>query len=128
MVADDDAPVLHLLTRCLSLLQHRVVGSAANGRAAVALAHQHEPDLVILDIDMPGLTGVEAARMILETRKVPIIISTGRTDEPTLRRLRNLQIGAYLVKPFSPAQLKAAIFVAMAGRRLSFEPPEASAA
>ncbi len=113
VVADDEPGILHLLTRSLRLLQHRVVGSGQNGQEAVALAAQFQPDLVILDIDMPMMNGIEAARAILLTRDLPIIISTGRADEPTLQRMRNLNIGAYLVKPFSPAQLKAAIFVAM---------------
>ncbi len=123
VVADDEPGILHLLTRSLRLLQHRVVGSGRNGQEAVALATQFQPDLVILDIDMPMMNGIEAARAILLTQKLPIIISTGRADEGTLQRLRNLNIGAYLVKPFSPAQLKAAIFVAMSRFQPSFEQP-----
>lgn len=125
VVADDEPGVLRLLTQSLRLLQHRVAGSARNGQEAVELATQFQPDLVILDIDMPILNGLEAARTILQTRNLPIIISTGRADEATLRRLRNLNIGAYLVKPFSQAQLKAAIFVAMARHQGLFEQPEA---
>jgi DNA-binding response OmpR family regulator len=55
---------------------------------------------------------------------VPIIISTGRADEATLQRLRNLNIGGYIVKPFSPAQLKAAIFVAISRHQPWFAQPE----
>ena len=86
-----------------------------------------QPDLVILDIDMPVMNGIEAARTILLTRNLPIIISTGRADEATLRQLQNLNIGAYLVKPFSLAQLKAAIFVAMSRHQGLFEQSEESA-
>ena len=89
----------------------------------MALAAQFQPDLVILDIDMPMMNGIEAARALRLTRDMPIIISTGRADEPTLQRLRNLNIGAYLVKPFSPAQLKAAIFVAMSRYEAAFTQP-----
>lgn len=121
VVADDEPGILHLLTRSLRLLQHRVVGSGRNGQEAVELTAQFRPDLVILDIDMPVMNGIEAARTILLTQNLPIIISTGRADEPTLRRLQNLNIGAYLVKPFSPAQLKAAIFVAMSRHQGLFD-------
>ena len=124
VVADDEPGILHLLTRSLHLLQHQVVGSGRNGQEVVALAAQFQPDLVILDIDMPMMNGIEAARAIGLTRDLPIIISTGRADEPTLQRLRNLNIGAYLVKPFSPTQLKAAIFIAMSRYQSSFERPE----
>ena len=127
VIADDEQGILHLLTRSLRLLQHRVVGSGRNGREAVELAAQLQPDLVILDIDMPIMNGIEAARAILLTRDLPIIISTGRADEPTLQRLRNLNIGAYLVKPFSPAQLKAAIFVAMSRHQPPFAQPAEAA-
>ena len=123
VVADDEPGIIHLLTRSLRLLQHRVVGSGCNGQEAVALAAQFQPDLVILDIDMPLMNGIEAARAILLTQDLPIIISTGRADEPTLQRLKNLHIGAYLVKPFSPAQLKAAIFVAVSRHQASFVQP-----
>ena len=127
VVADDEPGILDLLTRLLPLLQHRVVGSGRNGQEAVALAAQFQPDLVILDVDMPMMNGIEAARAIRLTRYLPILIITGRADEPTLQRLRNLNIEAYLVKPFSPAQLKAAIFIAMSRHQPSFVQPEEAA-
>ena len=127
VVADDEPGILHVLTRSLRLLQHRVVGSGRNGQEAVALAAQSQPDVVILDIDMPVINGIEAARAILLTQDVPIIISTGRADEPTLQQLRNVNIGAYLVKPFSQAQLKAALFVATSRQQPSFVPPAGAA-
>ena len=127
VVADDEPGILHLLTRSLRLLQHRVVGSASNGQEAVEMTGIFQPDLVILDIDMPVMNGIEAARTILLTRNLPIIISTGRADEATLRRLQNLNIGAYLVKPFGLTQLKAAVFVAMSRHQGLFEQSEAAA-
>ena len=127
VVADDEPGILRLLTRSLLLLRHRVVGSGCNGQEAVTLAAQFRPDLVILDIDMPLMNGIQAARAIMLTRNVPVIISTGRADEATLQRLRSLNIGAYLVKPFSPAQLKVAIFVAMARHQPWFAQPEEAA-
>ncbi len=106
--------MVQLLTKNLLALNHRVVGSANNGQDCIALAQQLQPDLIILDVDMPLLDGIEAARAILQTRQLPIILSTGLIDNHTLQRLRHVKIGAYLVKPFSPAQLKAAIHVALA--------------
>ena len=112
LVADDDPWMSELLKRHLRMLTHRVAGAARDGQEAVALAKQLHPDLVILDINMPVIDGIQAARAIQADQNVSIIISTGAADESTLDRLRELKIGAYLVKPFSPAQLKAAIYVA----------------
>ena len=124
LVADDDKQILQLLTRYLQGLQHRVAGSANNGLDIVTLVRELQPDLVILDIDMPKMDGIEAARTILGAQEMPIIISTGSADESTLERLRNVKIGAYLVKPFSPVQLKAAIYIAMTWYRQGREAAE----
>lgn len=113
LVADDEMRMLHLLTITLKSLGHEVVGSADNGADAVQLAIKHQPDLVILDLEMPKMDGFEAAEKILEKASVPIIISTGKSDCDSLHRARNLDIQAYLVKPFSKAQLNSSISVAL---------------
>ena len=121
LVADDDPWMLELMKRHLITLGHHVVGLARNGREAITLANELKPDLVILDINMPVMDGIQAANKIHETQNVSIILSTGAADERTLNRLCDLHIGAYLVKPFSPAQLKAAIYIARSWRRRSAE-------
>lgn len=113
LVADDEMRMLHLLSVTLKSLGHEVVGTADNGADAVALAAQHHPDLVILDLDMPKMDGFEAAGKILENASVPIIISTGKSDADSLHRAQGLDIQAYLVKPFSKAQLNSSITVAL---------------
>jgi response regulator NasT len=114
VIADDEPHIVNLLTRYLVALNHRVVGCATDGEQCIALALQLQPDLIIADIEMPLIDGIEAVRAIFQTRRLPIILSTGLIDDRTLRRLHDLRIGAYLVKPFSPAQLKAAIHIAQA--------------
>ena len=113
LVADDEMRMLHLLTVTLKSLGHEVVGSVDNGVDAVELASRHQPDLVILDFEMPKMDGFEAAERILQHASVPIIISTGKTDCESLSRAQNLDIQAYLVKPFSKAQLNSSITVAL---------------
>lgn len=113
VVADDDPRLLQLISRTLRILKHTLLGHARNGREAVEMVERLAPEMVIMDIDMPMMDGIEAAGLIREKHNMPIIMITGEAREATLRRLRNLNIGAYLVKPFSPAQLKAAIFIAM---------------
>ena len=113
LVADDEMRVLHLMTMTLKSLGHEVVGSADNGLDAVSLAIKHQPDLVILDLEMPKMDGFEAAEKILEISSVPIIISTGKSDWESLQRAQHIDIQAYLVKPFSKAQLNSSISVAL---------------
>src|SRR5580658_3910319 len=71
LVADDEMRMLHLLSVTLKSLGHEVVGTADNGVDAVELAARHQPDLIILDLDMPKMDGFEAAGKILENASVP---------------------------------------------------------
>jgi len=114
LVADDEMRILHLLTISLKSLGHEVVGTADNGIDAVELAAKHHPDLVILDLEMPKMDGFEAAEKILKEASVPIIISTGKSDVESLHRAQDIDIQAYLVKPFSKAQLNSSINIALA--------------
>jgi len=113
LIADDEMRILHLLSITLKSLGHEVVGQADNGADAVELAAKHQPDLIILDLEMPKMDGFEAAEKILDAASVPIIISTGKSDEASLHRAQHLDIQAYLVKPFSKAQLNSSICVAL---------------
>jgi len=70
------------------------------------------PDLVIVDIDMPEMDGIETARQIVLLVSCSIIFSTGLWDSKTLQRSREVPSSSYLVKPFSPAQLQAAVHLA----------------
>ena len=112
LIADDDARTAQLVARNCENLGYRVIGNARKGKDAVALTQELVPDLVLMDINMPGMDGIEAATAILEKRKVPIIMMTGNTDESVLERIRFVDISGYLVKPFSPAQLKVAVYLA----------------
>ena len=113
LLTEDDADVARYLTAILKSLGHKVVAVAHDGAQAVKLAHELKPALVIMDIDLPGMNGIVAASKILETYSVPLIISTGRTDSEALESTRELNIQAFLIKPFSAVQLKSAIAVAV---------------
>ena len=117
LVADDEPMLATLLTRLLAALGHNVVAVAINGLEAVDLARKHRPDLIIMDYMMPGLDGVEAAEKILAEICVPIIFSTGRTDDETLLRAKKANIQTYLVKPFHRDQLKSAVTMALANHQ-----------
>ncbi len=114
VVADDDRTMAELLATNLRRLGHRVVGIAWNGKEAVEMTLKTRPDLVIMDIHMPVLDGIEAAHEILSHSMIPIVMSTGMSDTITVHRAIDLNLISYLVKPFSPAQLKVAVQVAVA--------------
>jgi len=118
LLTEDDADVARYLTTVLKSLGHKVVAVAPDGMQAVKLAHELCPDLVIMDIDLPGMNGIVAATKILDKRSVPLIISTGRTDAEALESTKELNIQAFLIKPFSAVQLKSAITVAMRQHRM----------
>src|SRR5512136_198929 len=87
------------------------VYAAENGVAAVKLAEGHTPDLVILDIKMPEMDGLEAARAILDRVQVPIIFLTAYGDKELVERAARLSVMGYLVKPIKEAELLAMIQV-----------------
>ena len=118
LLTEDDADVARYLTTVLKSLGHKVAAVAPDGMQAVKLARQLKPDLIIMDIDLPGMNGVTAAQHILREQDVPLIISTGRTDTEALESTRELNIQAFLIKPFSAVQLKSAIAVALTQHQL----------
>jgi CheY-like chemotaxis protein len=128
LVADDDRTMAELLATNLRRLGHRVVAVAWNGKEAVNLALKHRPDVVVMDIHMPVMDGLEASREILSKHLVPIVLSTGQTDARSLNNAVDLNLISYLVKPFSPAQLKVAVHMAVAQVRAAQPASIASAA
>jgi two-component system, response regulator PdtaR len=115
-IVDDERLMTELLSKSLRRLGHRVIATADNGKDAVEIAIRLNPDLMLLDINMPGMDGVEAAREIARACDVPIILITGNADDLTFAKIRGIKIGAYLVKPFSPAQLNAAVHLVVSQR------------
>jgi len=126
LLAEDNRQMADLLAVNLRRLGHRVIGMARNGREGVEMALKMHPDVVILDIEMPILTGFQAAREILAAGLVPIVMSTGISDFKSLQKAADLKVVSYLVKPYSPAQLKVAIHLAVAQCR-AFANPAAAA-
>jgi CheY-like chemotaxis protein len=112
LVIDDNPMVANMVVRSLRRLGHTDVGVASGCREALEIAERTHPDLIIVDIDMPEVDGIETARRITAINPCSIIFSTGLWDDKTLQRSREVQATGYLVKPFSPAQLQAALQLA----------------
>ena len=121
-MAEDDRTMADLLSINLRRLGHRVAGIAWNGREAVDMALRVRPDLIVMDIHMPILNGLEAARELLDKHPIPIVLSTGVSDAKAVHGAIDLNLVSYLVKPFSPAQLKVALHLAVAQFRALAKP------
>ncbi|WP_203831250.1 response regulator transcription factor [Actinoplanes palleronii] len=108
LVVDDEPPLVQVVGGYLARDGFDVV-SAADGEAAVIAAREHRPDVIVLDLMLPGIDGVEACRRIRTFSDAYIIMLTARSDE--VDKLIGLSVGAddYLTKPFSPRELIARV-------------------
>ena len=124
LVVDDEPAVTDLLAYNLRKAHYEVL-VAADGRQALALARQESPDLILLDLMLPQIDGLDVCRELRRTSQVPIIILTARDDE--IDRVVGLELGAddYVCKPFSIRELLARIKVVL---RRSQPPAPASVA
>lgn len=111
LIADDESMIRLGLTRILEEAGHTVY-AAENGTAAVRLAEACQPDLAILDIKMPEMDGLEAARVLLDRTQVPIIFLTAYGEQDLVERATRLPVMGYLVKPVKEAELLAMVEVA----------------
>ncbi|MDT0347724.1 response regulator transcription factor [Streptomyces litchfieldiae] len=104
LVVDDDPTVTEVVAGYLNRAGF-VVDRAADGPAALARAATHPPDLVVLDLMLPGLDGLTVCRRLREAGPVPVVMLTARGDEED--RILGLEVGAddYVTKPFSPREL-----------------------
>lgn len=111
-VADDEADMRDFFERMLPRCGHQVISVAETGRQLVEHCRELAPDLVITDIKMPDLDGIEAADQIARERPVPVILVSAYHDPALIERAEADHVLAYLVKPISFADLKPAIAVA----------------
>jgi DNA-binding response OmpR family regulator len=108
LVAEDDPKQAELIRRYLERDNHRVV-VVQDGRAAIDEARRREPDLIVLDVMMPKVDGLDVCRILRAESDVPIVLLTARTTEEDV--LLGLDLGAddYVTKPYSPRQLAARV-------------------
>jgi two-component system alkaline phosphatase synthesis response regulator PhoP len=108
LVVDDEAEIVRLVRAYLEQAGYRVV-TASDGQEALFVARHEKPDLVVLDLLMPRMDGLEFTRRVRREREVPIIMLTARAEETD--RIVGLELGAddYVTKPFSPRELVARV-------------------
>jgi two-component system, response regulator PdtaR len=115
VVIADDEPIIRLdLRRTLENMGHVVIGEAGDGAQAVELARELKPDIAILDIKMPEMDGIDAAKVISTEGIAPVLILTAYSQRDLVERARDAGVLAYLVKPFKEADLMPAIEIAIA--------------
>ncbi|MDA2954345.1 MAG: response regulator [Actinomycetota bacterium] len=114
VIAEDEAIIRLDLRETLEEEGYQVVGDCGRGDEAVELVKNQKPDVVILDIKMPVMTGLEAAELIAETKICPIVMLTAFSQREIIEQARDAGALAYLVKPFQKSDLVPAIELAIA--------------
>ncbi len=112
-IAEDEPELLADLEETLIEFGHDVVAKVGNGAKLVECCQKHEPDLIITDIKMPDMDGLEAAGQIRKFRPTPIVIVSAYADQEYVDRALKEHVLAYLVKPISDQSLKTSISLAM---------------
>ena len=114
IIADDESLIRMDLREMLMNLGYLVVGEVGDGKSAVNLAGELQPDIVIMDIKMPDMDGIEAARILTKERLIPVLLLSAYSQQDLVQRAQEAGVAGYLVKPFQESDLAPAIEVALA--------------
>jgi AmiR/NasT family two-component response regulator len=114
IIADDESIIRMDLREMLTNLGYLVVGEAGDGRSVVNLARELKPDVAVLDIKMPGMDGIEVARILTEEKIAPAVLLTAYSQRDLVERAKEAGVVGYITKPMRESDLTPAIEVAMA--------------
>ena len=112
LVAEDESLIRLDIVETLTAAGFDVIAEAADGEEAVQLALEHEPDLCVMDVKMPKMDGISAAEKILKELSCAVVMLTAFSQTELVERARDAGAMAYVVKPFSPADLIPAVEIA----------------
>ena len=113
VVADDESIIRMDLKTLLEEMGHSVVGEAADGQKALDLTRSLRPDVVLMDIKMPVMDGLDAAKIIAEEKIAPVVLLTAYSQKDLIERAKEAGVFGYLVKPFQESDLMPAIEIAI---------------
>jgi two-component system, response regulator PdtaR len=113
VVAEDEAIIRLDLTEMLASEGYVIAGETGRGDEVVSLVEETRPDVVLMDVQMPGLDGLSAAQLISDRRLAAVVVLTAFSQRELVERARSAGVMAYLVKPFHQGELVAAIEVAV---------------
>jgi AmiR/NasT family two-component response regulator len=114
IIADDESVIRMDLREMLTNLGYLVIGEVGDGRSAVNLARELKPDVVIMDIKMPDMDGIDAAKVLTEERVAPVLLLTAYSQQELIERAKEAGVVGYIVKPFRESDLSPAIEVSVA--------------
>jgi YesN/AraC family two-component response regulator len=114
LIVDDQESIRELLRRQLEKIGHTVVGKASNGIQAIELTGSLQPDVVLMDIEMPIMDGLEATKIILDKYPIPVVLLTSHDDPEMVRRASQAGAGAYLLKPPNSEEIERTMIIASA--------------
>jgi response regulator NasT len=113
LVVEDESIIRIDIVESLRGFGYDVVGEAADGEAAVAMATELRPDLVVMDVKMPKMDGISAAEKLHQSRIAPVLLLTAFSQKELVERASEAGVVAYIVKPFTPADLLPAVEIAL---------------
>ena len=114
LIADDESLIRMNLREMLSQQGYDVIAEASTGGMAVELARKTRPDLVLLDIKMPDMDGLDAATQIFQESIAPVVLLTAYSDDELIAKAKSAGVCGYLVKPLRETELAPVIEIAMA--------------
>ncbi len=114
LIVDDNEELRKTVRSMLSMLNYTTVGEAEDGMQAISLVKQLQPDIVLMDISMPGMDGITAASKIQATHPTPVILLTALDTPDLIVKARDAGVQAYLVKPPEIGELHRAVTIALA--------------
>ncbi|MBD3414119.1 MAG: response regulator [Candidatus Aminicenantes bacterium] len=119
MVVDDEATITTQLEERLASLGYKVVASASSGLEAVQKAKETKPDIILMDIVMPGkMDGIKAAEQIKKECNIPVVFLTAYGDDQFIQRAKSVEPLGYIIKPYNENELKAAIEIALFNKQI----------
>ncbi len=113
IIADDESVIRADLREMLTNLGYLVVGEVGDGQSAVNVARELKPDVVIMDIKMPDLDGLEAAKVLTQEKVAPVLLLTAYSQRDLIDRAKEAGVVGYLVKPFREQEIVPAIEIAL---------------
>jgi AmiR/NasT family two-component response regulator len=114
LIVEDNRMISEIVKTLLKQAGYAVVGVATNGLEAVEMTKTSRPDVILMDIEMPDMDGIEATQLIYERYPTPVVILTAYETPDLVEKASEAGVGAYLTKPTTTQQLERAITVAMA--------------
>jgi AmiR/NasT family two-component response regulator len=114
VIAEDSESMSAVIQRQLEKMGHEVVGVALHGREAVETVQSLKPDIVLMDIEMPEMDGLEATRLIQRISPLPVVLLTSHDDPEMIQRASTVGAGAYLLKPPSAEEIERTMIIARA--------------